>query len=97
MPCAICGVAESDHGYECRARRGRFPGEAKRNLLRMGHWAPTVAKTLLDASEIDVPWPVKLTTGLPEASATLVGKVSLRNPIEQTCPGKPGHAAHVKR
>lgn len=35
------------------------------NLLRMGHCAPTVMQTLLDASDTDAPWLVKLTAGLP--------------------------------
>lgn len=35
------------------------------NLLRMGHCAPAVMQTLLDASEIDAPWLVKLAAGLP--------------------------------
>jgi len=35
------------------------------NLLRMGHCAPTVMKTLLDASGSTEQWPVMLTAGLP--------------------------------
>ena len=35
------------------------------NLLRMGHCAPTVMQTLLDASETEAQWLVKLTAGLP--------------------------------
>ncbi len=35
------------------------------NLLRMGHCAPTVMKSLLDASGSNVRWPVMLTAGLP--------------------------------
>ena len=35
------------------------------NLLRMGHCAPTVMKTLLDASGSTERWPVMLTAGLP--------------------------------
>jgi hypothetical protein len=35
------------------------------NLLRMGHCAPTVMKTLLDASGSNATWPVMLTAGLP--------------------------------
>jgi Putative redox-active protein (C_GCAxxG_C_C) len=35
------------------------------NLLRMGHCAPTVMKTLLDASGSTARWPVLLTAGLP--------------------------------
>jgi Putative redox-active protein (C_GCAxxG_C_C) len=35
------------------------------NLSRMGHCAPTVMQTLLDASETEAEWLVKLTAGLP--------------------------------
>lgn len=35
------------------------------NLLKMGHCAPTVMKTLLDASGSTERWPVLLTAGLP--------------------------------
>ena len=35
------------------------------NLLRMGHCAPTVMQTLLDASNTEAAWLVKLTAGLP--------------------------------
>ena len=35
------------------------------NLLRMGHCAPTVMQTLLDASYTEAEWLVKLTAGLP--------------------------------
>ena len=35
------------------------------NLLRMGHCAPTVMQTLLDASDTEAAWLVKLTAGLP--------------------------------
>jgi hypothetical protein len=35
------------------------------NLLRMGHCAPTVMQTLLDASDSEAEWLVKLTAGLP--------------------------------
>lgn len=35
------------------------------NLVRMGHCAPTVMKTLLDACRTDAPWLVRLTAGLP--------------------------------
>jgi C_GCAxxG_C_C family probable redox protein len=35
------------------------------NLLRMGHCAPAVMQTLLDASETEAEWLVKLTAGLP--------------------------------
>jgi C_GCAxxG_C_C family probable redox protein len=35
------------------------------NLLRMGHCAPTVMQTMLDASDTEAAWLVKLTAGLP--------------------------------
>ena len=35
------------------------------NLLRMGHCAPTVMQTMLDASATEAEWPVRLTAGLP--------------------------------
>ena len=35
------------------------------NLLRMGHCAPTVMQTVLDASNTDAKWLVRLTAGLP--------------------------------
>jgi hypothetical protein len=31
----------------------------------MGHCAPTVMQTVLDASASEVTWPVRLTAGLP--------------------------------
>lgn len=35
------------------------------NLVRMGHCAPTVMKTLLDASGVTAQWPVLLAAGMP--------------------------------
>jgi len=35
------------------------------NLLRMGHCAPTVMQTMLDASDTDASWLVRLMAGLP--------------------------------
>jgi hypothetical protein len=35
------------------------------NLLRMGHCAPTVMQTMLDASDTDAKWLVLLMAGLP--------------------------------
>jgi hypothetical protein len=35
------------------------------NLLRMGHCAPTVMQTMLDASDIEADWLVLLVAGLP--------------------------------
>lgn len=35
------------------------------NLSRMGHCAPTVMKTMLDATDVEAEWLVKLTAGLP--------------------------------
>ena len=44
-------------------------GELRRrsvgNLLRMGHCAPTVMQTVVDASDAEAEWPVRLTAGLP--------------------------------
>lgn len=44
------------------------------NLSRMGHCAPTVMQTLLDVSETDAPWLVRLTAGLPEGIANTGGE-----------------------
>ena len=44
------------------------------NLSRMGHCAPTVMQTLLDVSETDAPWLVKLTAGLPGGIANTGGE-----------------------
>jgi C_GCAxxG_C_C family probable redox protein len=35
------------------------------NLLKMGHCAPTIMQTILDASDVEAEWLVKLTAGLP--------------------------------
>ncbi len=47
----------------------RSPAELRRlglgNLIRMGHCAPTVMQTMLDASDVEADWLVKLTAGLP--------------------------------
>ena len=40
------------------------------NLLRMGHCAPTAMQTLLDVSSTDEEWLVRLSAGMPGASAT---------------------------
>ncbi len=45
------------------ARRLRNRGLA--NLLRMGHCAPSIMQAMLDVSETDARWLVKLTAGLP--------------------------------
>ena len=45
------------------ARRLRNRGLA--NLLRMGHCAPSIMQAMLDVSETDAQWLVKLTAGLP--------------------------------
>ena len=42
-----------------------FRARSLRNLLRMGHCAPTVMKTLLDICGEKESWPVKMTAGLP--------------------------------
>ena len=40
-------------------------GRSLANLAKMGHCAPTVMQTLLDASEAEAPWLVRLVAGLP--------------------------------
>ena len=40
------------------------------NLLRMGHCAPTVMQTMLDASDGDAKWLVLLMAGMPGGSPT---------------------------
>ena len=45
------------------ARRLRNRGLA--NILRMGHCAPSIMQAMLDVSETDAQWLVKLTAGLP--------------------------------
>ena len=45
------------------ARRLRNRGLA--NVLRMGHCAPSIMQAMLDVSETDAEWLVKLTAGLP--------------------------------
>lgn len=45
------------------ARKLRNRGLA--NLLRMGHCAPSIMQAMLDVSETDAQWLVKLTAGLP--------------------------------
>ena len=44
------------------------------NLLRMGHCAPTVMTTLLDASGSVERWPVLLTAGLPGGIGNMGGE-----------------------
>lgn len=58
-------AAAADAGaFPCRS-----PSELRRrsvgNLLRMGHCAPTVMQTLLDASGAEAEWLVRLSAGLP--------------------------------
>ena len=43
----------------------RLRNRSVTNLLRMGHCAPTVMQTMLDASGTETCWLVKLTAGLP--------------------------------
>lgn len=47
------------------AGRGRLQLRSLGNLLRMGHCAPTIMQTILDASEVEAEWLVKLTAGMP--------------------------------
>ena len=59
-------------------RLGAFPTltavklrrRSMRNLLRIGHCAPTVMQTVLDASHSEAEWLVRLTGAFPEGSAT---------------------------
>jgi C_GCAxxG_C_C family probable redox protein len=44
------------------------------NLLRMGHCAPTVMQTMLDAAATDATWPVRLMAGLPGGIANTGGE-----------------------
>jgi C_GCAxxG_C_C family probable redox protein len=80
-----------------RASRLRKRGVA--NLLRMGHCAPTVMQTVLDASATEVTWPVRLTAGLPGGigntggecgglTASLVA-IGLRHGRDETTDGLP--------
>jgi hypothetical protein len=43
----------------------RLRNRSVANLLRMGHCAPAVMQTLLDVSDTEAEWLVKLTAGLP--------------------------------
>lgn len=49
----------------CAVPAGTLRRRSLSNLLHMGHCAPTVMQTLLDASEAEAEWLVKLTAGLP--------------------------------
>jgi C_GCAxxG_C_C family probable redox protein len=48
-----------------RLGRSALRARGLRNVLRAGHCAPTVMRTLLDATGADAPWLVKLVSGLP--------------------------------
>jgi C_GCAxxG_C_C family probable redox protein len=50
---------------DTRNPRWAFYPNALGNLFRMGHCAPTVMQTILDASEMDAEWLVKLSAGMP--------------------------------
>ena len=43
----------------------KLRNRALANILRMGHCAPSVMKTVLDVLEVDAPWLVRLAGGLP--------------------------------
>ncbi len=63
-------MAEARRGLDDRidSIRASSPELRRRsldNLVRMGHCAPTVMKTVLDVAGADTPWLVKLTAGLP--------------------------------
>ena len=69
------------------------------NLLRMGHCAPTVMQTVVDASASEATWLVKLTAGLPGGIGNTRGEcggltaplvvIGLRQPREETARGLP--------
>ena len=69
------------------------------NLLRMGHCAPTVMQTVLDASATEAQWLVKLTAGLPGGIGNTGGEcggltaplavVGLRHGREEVTDGLP--------
>ena len=64
MPSQSTGIlAPSLDSSAETARRLRNRGLA--NLLRMGHCAPSIMQAMLDVSETDAQWLVKLTAGLP--------------------------------
>lgn len=63
-------MAEPQRGLDAcidsiRASRRELRRRSLENLLRMGHCAPTVMKTVLDVASADAPWLVKLAAGLP--------------------------------
>ncbi|MGZ8982119.1 MAG: C-GCAxxG-C-C family protein, partial [Burkholderiaceae bacterium] len=69
------------------------------NLLRMGHCAPTVMQTMLDASDAEAKWLVLLMAGLPGGIANTGGEcggltaplvqMGLRHGREETVDGLP--------
>ncbi|MFN8132310.1 MAG: C-GCAxxG-C-C family protein [Solirubrobacteraceae bacterium] len=69
------------------------------NLLRMGHCAPTVMQTMLDASDTEADWLVLLTAGLPGGIANTGGEcggltaplvlMGLRHRRDETADGLP--------
>ena len=64
MPSQSIGIlAPSLDSSAETARRLRNRGLA--NVLRMGHCAPSIMQAMLDVSETDAQWLVKLTAGLP--------------------------------
>ena len=69
------------------------------NLLRMGHCAPTVMQTVIDASAREATWLVKLTAGLPGGIGNTRGEcggltaplivIGLRHPRDEAAGGLP--------
>jgi hypothetical protein len=69
------------------------------NLLRMGHCAPTVMQTVVDASADEAKWLVRLTAGLPGGIGNTRGAcggltapllvIGLRHPRDETVGGLP--------
>jgi hypothetical protein len=54
-------ISKQDHASLAR----KYYASAIGNLIRMGHCAPTVMKTLLDISSADKEWLVRLSAGMP--------------------------------
>ena len=73
------------------------------NLLKMGHCAPTVMETLLDASDTEAKWLVKLTSGLPGGKGNTGAEcggvtapliiIGLRHARDAVCDGLPPAAS----
>jgi C_GCAxxG_C_C family probable redox protein len=58
-------IALDDFASSGSIKKWSFRKRGLGNLLRMGHCAPTVMKTLLQIGGIDEEWPVRMAAGLP--------------------------------